>query len=334
VYLEKIRIGALRPMTDMPQPDKGPHRTWLPAGPQSLEQFSAVGYFFGRDLQKALDVPIGLIHDCMGSTSCERWISKDYVEANSTLREMKPTEGAHDLWNGMIFPVTQFPIKGVIWYQGEANVGRAWQYRTLLQEMINNWRNAWRNSNLPFMIVQLAPFAPSADQSKNDEWAELRDSQLYVALSMNSTALVATTDLGDEKDIHPPRKREVGERLALAALGTIYGKKITYSGPIYDKMAIHADNIVLTFKHVGSGLVAKDGPLTGFTLAGEDKKFYPAQAEIVGDTVIVWSDKVRRARAVRYGWSNFPKCNLFNKEGLPAATFRTDDYPLTTVDNK
>ena len=142
------------------------------------------------------------------------------------------------------------------------------------------------------------------------------------------------TDLGDKTDIHPPRKREVGERLASAARGIAYGQKIVYSGPIFDKLAIHADNAVLTFKHVGSGLVAKDGELRGFTIAGEDGKFYDAKAEIVGDTVIVWSDKVRRARAVRYGWSNYPEVNLWNKDGFPASPFRTDNYPLITQDNK
>ena len=151
---------------------------------------------------------------------------------------------------------------------------------------------------------------------------------------MPNVGLAVITDMGDEKDIHPQRKREVGERLALAARAIAYGEKIAYSGPIYDKLTVSGDKVILNFKHVGTGLMAKDGELADFTVAGEDKKFYPATAKIDGETVVVSSEKVPSPKAVRYGWANYPLGNLWNKEGLPASPFRTDDFPVTTQDKK
>ena len=160
------------------------------------------------------------------------------------------------------------------------------------------------------------------------------EAQLYTSQTVPNTGLVVITDVGEELDVHPRRKREVGERLALAAKAIAYGQKMEYSGPIFEKLTVHDDSAVLTFKHVGSGLMAEGGELKGFTIAGEDKKFHNAKAEIVGDTVVVRSDEVRKPKAVRDGWANYPLGNLWNKDGLPASPFRSDDYPVTTQDKK
>ena len=261
-------------------------------------------------------------------------MSKESIEAEPELKEMKPTQARTDLWNAMIAPLTKFPIKGAIWYQGESNADRSWQYRTLFPAMIKCWRDNWGQGNFPFLVVQLAPFMQIQKEPTESGWAELRDAQLFASNSMPSVGLAVITDLGDEKDIHPQRKREVGERLALAARALGYDEKIVYSGPIYDNMTVSGNKVIVHFKHVGTGLVAKDGELADFTIAGEDKKFYPATAKIEGETVVVSSDKVAEPKAVRYGWANYPLGNLWNKEGLPASPFRTDSFPVTTQDKK
>ncbi len=315
-------------------PDSDVGGSWQLASPQNVNTFTAVGYYFGRDLEKARHVPIGLISSNIGGTTAERWMSKEAIEAEPELKEMKPTQGATDLWNAMIAPLTKFPIKGAIWYQGESNADRSWQYRTLFPAMIKCWRDNWGQGNFPFLVVQLAPFMQIQKEPTESGWAELRDAQLFTSNSVPSVGLAVITDLGDEKDIHPQRKREVGERLALAARALGYDEKIVYSGPIYDNMTVSGNKVIVHFKHVGTGLVAKDGELADFTVAGEDKKFYPATAKIEGDTVVVSSDKVAEPKAVRYGWANYPLGNLWNKEGLPASPFRTDSFPVTTQDKK
>ncbi len=236
------------------------------------------------------------------------------------------------LYNAMIHPLLPFPIKGAIWYQGESNAGRAYEYRTLFPAMIQDWRRHW-HSEFPFLLVQLAPFRGATQgPAAGVDYAELRDAQLYATRRLPKVGMAVITDVGNETDIHPKPKQPVGERLALAALGIAYQKKIEYSGPVFRSMAVQGNTAVLSFDHVGGGLVAKDGELTGFTVAGPDGVFHPAKAEIKGDTVVVSSDKVPQPVAVRYGWVNFakPTLNLFNKEGLPATPFRTDDLPLTT----
>jgi sialate O-acetylesterase len=232
------------------------------------------------------------------------------------------------LYNAMIYPLLNFKVKGSIWYQGESNAGKAFEYRTLFTAMIKDWRKQF-NCELPFMLVQLAPF--KGGQSGVD-YAELRDAQLFAAKSLPKTGIAIITDVGNENDIHPKPKGPVGERLALAALGIEYGKKIEYYGPMLKDVKYGSGAATLTFTHVGGGLVAKDGDLVGFTIAGKDGKFVPAKAMIKGDTVVLSSEMVADPVAVRYGWVNFakPTLNFFNKEGLPATPFRTDDEPYTT----
>ena len=330
---DKLRLFTVpRERDDKPRADvKG---DWAAASPQTVGDFSGVGYFFGRDLQKAIGVPVGLIASNVGGTAAEEWMSKESIESNPEISDVLKTRGATTLYNAMIAPLAPYAIQGAIWYQGESNAGRAYQYRTLLPAMIKNWRDTFAQPDFPFLIVQIAPYEAIVREPSDSIWAEVRDSQLHVSKNVPKTALVVTTDVGDEKDIHPRRKEPVGARLALAARAIAYGDKVEFAGPLYDNKEITGNQVTLRFKHVGSGLVAKGGPLSGFTIAGEDKKFYPATANIADETVVVSSDQVAKPVAVRYGWAAYPVVNLWNKEDLPASPFRTDSFPITTQDKK
>jgi sialate O-acetylesterase len=196
--------------------------------------------------------------------------------------------------------------------------------------MIQSWRDSWKQGDFPFLFVQLAPWQAIVKEPQESAWAELREAQLFTAQKLKNTAMAVITDVGDEKDIHPRQKAPVGERLALAARALAYGQKVVYSGPIYDSMKVDGNKAVLSFKHVGGGLVAKGDKLQGFTIAGPDRNFVNADATIQDDKVVVWSPKVEKPVAVRYGWANYPVVNLWNKDGLPASPFRTDDFVLLT----
>jgi sialate O-acetylesterase len=378
---------APEPKTDITVNQKAGSGVWLECTPETVTNFSAVGYFFGRDLQKALNVPIGLIASDWGGTPAEAWVSREALAAEPSLRHYvdrldaatkkfdaekakakydedlakwkeaaakakeegkqpprqptRPGPGGVNqntptaLYNGMIAPLLHpsirgaFPIRGAIWYQGESNAGRAYEYRTLMPTLIRDWRARW-GYEFPFLIVQLAPFrgGPSGV-----DYAELRDAQFQTARALPRVGLAVITDVGDETDIHPQKKEPVGGRLALAARAIAYGELVEFSGPVIQGVRFEGDKAVLNFIHVGGGLVANGDELTGFTVAGPDQKFYPAKAEIRGDTVAVSSEKVPNPVAVRYGWTNFakPALSFFNKAGLPAIPFRTDDFPLTTM---
>jgi sialate O-acetylesterase len=220
------------------------------------------------------------------------------------------------LYNGMIAPLLPYSIRGVIWYQGESNVGREKQYRTLFPAMIADWRRVWGEGNFPFLFVQIAPF--------KDNTPEIREAQLLTWEHTPNTAMAVTIDCGDAADIHPAHKQPMGARLALAARALAYGEALEYSGPVFKSMKPAGSQAVLSFTHLGGGLVAKDGSLTGFTIAGPDKVFHPAVAQIKDNTVVVSSLEVPHPVAVRYGWANVPEGNFFNAAGLPASPFRTD----------
>jgi sialate O-acetylesterase len=245
----------------------------------------------------------------------------------------EPDRPPSGLYGGMITPLAGFRMRGVIWYQGEGNTWRAYQYRTLLPALIASWRQAWGEGDFPFLIVQL-PNQGSSAELQDSIWAELREAQLLTERRVANTGLAVTIDVGDAKNLHPPRKEEVGERLALWALGTTYGKKVEYSGPLYDSMRVSGDEIRIRFTHAGKGLEARGERLRGFAVAGADRRFHWAEARIEGDTVIVSSKEVSAPAAVRYGWAESPECNLYNKEGLPASPFRTDDWPGATTDKR
>ncbi len=238
------------------------------------------------------------------------------------------------LYNAMIAPLIPYGIKGAIWYQGESNAGRAFQYRTLFPAMIKCWREAWGEGDFPFFWVQLANYMDRVPQPADSEWAELRESQ-SMTLSLPKTGQAVIIDIGDAKDIHPKNKQDVGLRLAMAARHVAYGDKaVAPSGPLYRALKVEGDKAVLTFAFTNGGLVAKGGKLEGFAVAGEDRKFVWADATINGATVVVSSPRVPNPVAVRYGWANNPAANLYNGVGLPASPFRTDKWPGVTDKNR
>ena len=254
------------------------------------------------------------------------------------LRDVAPMPTANDgpnrttvLYNAMIHPYLQFPIKGAIWYQGESNADRANQYRTLFPTMITDWRKSWNQPNFPFYFVQLANFMKEEAQPVPSAWAELRDAQRQT-LSLLNTGMAVAIDIGDAADIHPKNKQDVGLRLALIALAKDYGVKIPYSGPVYKSQQKTGNSIKLTFTAADGGLKAKDGAeLKGFAIAGADQKFHWATATIKGNQIIVSSPDVANPVAVRYAWANNPVCNLVNGAGLPASPFKTDTWKDTTA---
>ena len=294
--------------------------------------FSAAAYYFGRQLYKELNVPIGLIHSSYGGTPAEFWTSGKALQSNPALKPWAHGESAC-LYNGMIAPLTPFAIRGVIWYQGEANVSDAHRYRILFPGMIASWRAEWGQGDFPFGFVQIAPW-PYSTMCKISPTCcpEMWESQLTTLKSTPNTGMVVTTDIvNDLKDIHPRNKQDVGRRLALWALAKVYGRNVVYSGPIYKSMVVEGKKIRVQFDHVGGGLIASGGkPLTDFTIAGPDQKFVPATAEIDGNSILVHSDEVTQPAAVRFAWRDEAKPNLANKEGLPASPFRTDAWKGAT----
>ncbi|MBN1292070.1 MAG: sialate O-acetylesterase [Candidatus Latescibacteria bacterium] len=238
------------------------------------------------------------------------------------------------LYNAMIAPLTRFPVKGFTWYQGESDSGSAYLYRDMLPALIRDWRMHWGQQDLPFMIVQLANWGKRTDLPGENAQAELREAQLKTWQDVAGTAMAVTIDIGTE-DVHYKNKQDAGERLALGALKVAYGRNIVSSGPIYKSMTVRDGKIYLMFDFIGSGLSTPNGePLKGFAIAGSDRNFVWAQAQIEGKNIKVWSDSVPNPASVRYAWGMNPECNLYNKEGLPASPFRTDDWPGVTADKK
>jgi len=347
---------------------------WLVCSPKSVAEFSAVGYYFGRDLQEARNVPVGLIGTYWGGSPAEAWMRRDVLETNPRYKSeildgFEVAQKNHkeamavfekekadaqakgenftkrapwqpwrpsELYNGMIAPLIPYTIKGVIWYQGESNAGRAEQYRSLFPDMITNWRADWRQGLFPFIAVQLAPFKDIKDQPGDSDWAELREAQWLATKKLKNVGMAVITDVGDPKDIHPTKKQPVGARLALQARTMAYPEEFVSSGPIYQRLINQGDKIKLVFEAntIGAGLEARGGELKGFAICGEDQKFVWAKAEIAGKAIVVSSPDVPKPVAVRYGWSDCPVVNLWNKEGLPASPFRTDDFPMITAGKK
>lgn len=233
------------------------------------------------------------------------------------------------LFNGMLNPLIPYAIKGVLWYQGESNAGRAFQYRQAFPLMINDWRQRWQQGNFPFLFVQLANYNASNETNvSGSTWAELREAQT-LTLSLPNTGMTVTTDIGEANDIHPKNKQEVGKRLAAIAFNKVYNISVIYSGPVYESMKIDGNKIIIHFSNSGSGLIAKDkyGYLMGFEISGDDRIFHFAKAYIEGSDVVVYQDEIIKPVAVRYAWANNPEdANLFNKEDFPAGSFRTDQW--------
>jgi sialate O-acetylesterase len=313
-----------------PTPQDSAEGRWVECSPETVGGFSAVAYHFGVALHKNLDVPIGLISTNVGGTAAQRWTPKEVLEKTPELQKYAEQKDASDLYNAMIHPLLKFRIRGAIWYQGESNAGEAYRYRVLFPAMIKSWRDRWGQGDFPFLFVQLAPFMQISKEPQQSAWAELREAQLMTLSKSPNTAMAVITDIGDEKDIHPKPKQPVGERLALAARALAYGEKIEYSGPLFESMKTNGKRAILRFTHVGKGLEARGDKLSGFEIAGEDQKFHRADAKIEGDTVAVASSEVDKPVAVRFGWANYPVVNLWNKDGLPASPFRTDQWKGVT----
>lgn len=342
----KIRVFNVRnSITESPQEDC--QGSWSICSPATVGGYTAAGYFFAVNVQKELGVPIGLLQSDWGGTPSEAWTSREALESDPSIKPFLDSwdkNAAADaaaknsphrpasLYNAMIAPIVPYGIQGAIWYQGESNAGRAYQYRTLFPMMIENWRQVWGQGEFPFGFVQIAPFS----YGSNPEYcAELWEAQLLTLKKVPNTGMAVTMDIGDVKDIHPKNKQDVGRRLALWALAKTYGRRdLVYSGPIYESMAIEGNKIRLRFDHVDGGLATRDGKSPShFTIAGADQKFYPAEAKIEGDTIVVESKDVAKPLSVRYAWRDDAQPNLMNKSGLPASPFRTDKWKGVTEGN-
>jgi len=286
------------------------------------------GGIYDDAAKQALEIPGGTDVPLAGPWRVHLGIT--LTQATALPQEAGDPNQVSVLYNGMVNPLIPFGIKGAIWYQGESNAGRAYQYRTLLPALIGDWRARWGEGDFPFYIVQLANFAPGGDA-----WPELREAQWLTARNVPNAGIATAIDIGDTSDIHPKNKQEVGRRLALVAEAQAFGQKVEDSGPLYKAIAVSGGTVRLTFDHLGGGLTAKSGgPLTGFTVAGADRKFVPADARIDGDAVVVSSALVPSPVAVRYAWAGDPAVSLYNKANLPALPFRTDDWPSLTANAK
>ncbi|HSJ02307.1 MAG TPA: sialate O-acetylesterase [Verrucomicrobium sp.] len=397
----KIRLFSVpKAVSDTPLKDIPQKPTWQVCAPDTVKGFSAVGYFFGRELNRTLNVPIGLINTSWGGTRAEAWTSKPALEAVPTcaaiitawdenlktyndveakakheaatkvaleniakIKEENAKPGAVQkpvpaaprpfenqkttqhrpavLFNGMVAPIVPYAVKGAIWYQGESNQQRAVQYQTLMPTLIADWRKQW-GDELSFYIVQLAGFGNGRPQPQPvgapDTWAELQWAQLQTALKVKKAGMAVANDIGEEKDIHPKNKQEVGRRLALQALVKDYKVKDYQpngisGGPLFGGASITGDKIVVNWSNIGGGLAARDGgELKGFIIAGEDKVWKTAKARIVGKQIHVSNSEIKNPVAVRYAWTAWcPEANLINKEGFPASLFRSDKWELSTV---
>ncbi|MBL8891382.1 MAG: hypothetical protein JNL67_15490 [Planctomycetaceae bacterium] len=362
------------PQTASPQPldDVAGAVEWVRSNRETALEFSAVGWHFGSLLQEELDVPVGLLHASWGGTKAEAWISMEALSSETSLESLlensnpldessKRQDHSASLYNGMISPLRRFPIKGVVWYQGEANVGRGQQYGTLLPLLIADWRKQWDSQHLPFLFVQLAPFRYKSLSPQ--ALPELWDAQLKTYKQVPRTGMIVISDLGNHDDVHPVRKQEVGRRLGIWALAEVYqGRQLQpienpalstdvvpsntttpneatstttpdatpHSGPLFREAKVEENRVVVSF-FAGEGLRSSDEqPLREFLIAGEDQVFHPANAVIDGDRIVVSSDQVSHPVAVRFSWNDTPNSNLVNLAGLPASPFRTDNFPLSS----
>ena len=365
-FFQVPRRSSTQPSKDLEragsatQPGAAMQSRWAICTPENAPEFSAVGYFFGREIAQRQDVPIGLIQNAWGGMPIESFMSGEAMKADpdfqpmldrkesATTQDIKGPSGrprpsnapqwASNIYNRIVYPLVPYAIKGVIWYQGESNADRAEQYRKLFPAMIRDWRAQWKQGDFPFLFVQLANYRnkkPIPTQPADSAWAELREAQTMTLAAVPNAAMVVTIDIGERNDIHPKNKRDVGKRFALAAQKVAYAKDdAPFSGPLYREMQIDGNKIRIKLDHA-KGLKTRDGSAPkGFQIAGEDQKFAWADARIDGQDVIVWSDQIARPVAVRYGWADDPQVSLYNAADLPASPFRTDDWKISTAGKK
>tara|TARA_R110001592_G_scaffold123108_5_gene330655 strand:+ start:15664 stop:17070 length:1407 start_codon:yes stop_codon:yes gene_type:complete len=296
---------------------------WVECTPDTVLKFSAVGYFYGAQLSEKLKMPVGLIQSAWGGTKVEPWTPIEGVD--KAILENGGQNKFSNLYNGMISPLINFKIKGAIWYQGESNVGNWKEYKTLFPNMISSWRAQWNIGDFPFYFVQIAPF------NYPDKFAvpQIVEAQLE-ALKLPNTGVAGTQDIGAIYDIHPPEKKEVGRRLSLVALHKTYGKSdVVYAGPFLKSYKTEGQNLIIQFETPGSKLHSVGGNMgriPSFYIAGENKTFYKAQVKQESNTIILSSPQVENPVAARYVWANNANGTLYNKQGLPALPFRTDNW--------
>jgi sialate O-acetylesterase len=361
---------------------------WRVCSPETVATFSAVAYFFGRQLHQTLGAPIGLIANAVGASGAEAWVRRDLLEADQRYRPLLQRyaefERAYDeekiralqeeelkrwkdavkkaraagrqppqrpwlglprlvnrilpgnAYDSMLKPIIGYSIRGVIWYQGEANAKRAYQYRHLFPLVIQSWRNGWGQGDFPFYWVQLPAHGAKHSEPRESQWAELREAQALTTKKLPNTGQAVTIDLDEANTLHPKNKQDVAKRLARWALARDYRLDLVHRSPIYKSMEKKGGKLVVTFEHVGGGLITSSvKPPIGFAVSGKEQKFVWAQARIIGeDKVEVWADQVPDPVAVRYAWADNPMCNLENREGLPVTPFRTDDWPGVTINNQ
>ena len=385
--LRKLRLLTVRTPGSQ-EPVKQPDQKWVTCSQQTIPGFSAVGFYFGRQLLTTLDVPIGLVDNSWGGSACESWIRRDLLEGKEIyaplMERWKKTEAEFDfekekakhatavaewktkaeaakaagkepppaprapqnamtgnsrpgnLYNGRSKPIMPMAMRGAIWYQGESNASRAFQYRSMFPLMIENWRKDWGIGDFPFYWVQLADYKLEQANPGDSDWAELREAQTLALKAVANSGQAVITDLGEANDIHPRKKLDVGLRLARWALAKDYGVKLDFQSPTYASMDKQPGKIIVTLTNVGSGLKPLDvNEIKGFAIAGEDKQWKWATAKVIApDKVEVSSPDVAAPVAVRYGWADNPICNLFAKSGLPVTPFRTDDWPGITANAK
>ena len=373
------------PQVGIQEPQWNFKGSWQACSPETVGEFSAVGYFFGRQLQQTLGVPIGLIDNAWGGSAAEAWVKRDKLAAHPVLKvlhekwqkeeanfetakaefekkmaewtaaatkakaegkaepggkpqhpdaRMKGNARPGNIHSGVLAPSIGYGIKGAIWYQGESNAGRAYQYRELFPFMIQSWRDEWGLGDFPFYWVQLADFKAEKTEPAESDWAELREAQTTTMKKLPNTGEAVIIDIGEGKDIHPKNKQDVAKRLARWALSQTYKvADIAARSPLYQSMEKQGAKIVLAFDHVAGGWRPFDvNEPVGFTIAGADNKFVPATAKILPDGRIeVGSDAVADPVAVRYAWADNPVCNMYSGAGLPLTPFRTDDFPGVTA---
>jgi sialate O-acetylesterase len=397
-FLQVAWQSSDTPLSSLKSSNRDENPSWVEATSETSGKFTAVGYWFAKDIAASTGVPVGLIPAYKGGSPVEAWLPKEallasdggkvvwdhYVAAlkvfpekyevylkdmeawrnqvqGMTLEERNkvkrprmpygPLDGNHPcgLYYGSVVPYQPMAIKGVLWYQGESNacspMHKAVNYESTFTNLIRSWRAAWGREDLPFLFVQLPSFRAVSPEPEDSVWSRVRNAQTRT-LALPHTGMAITLDVGNEKDIHPKNKQPVGDRLAQWAKATVYGMDMVPSGPLYESMEIRGDTVVITFKHAGKGLETRDvsligghelsgSTLLGFTISGDDEQFVHAEAKITApNQVTVHSPTIRNPEAVRYAWSSFPLSNLYNKDGLPASSFRTDDFIPQSLKNR
>lgn len=318
-----------------PEKDVTKYTPWQEASPENVAMFSAVAYFFGQQLQEILDVPVGMIHTSWGGSSVEAWISKEVISQYQEvdLSEVDLSERTNHiptaLYNAMIHPLIPYTIKGALWYQGESNRLEPEKYTEFFPAMVKDWRTRWGIGDFPFYYAQIAPYwynnFEAYETAENS--AFIREAQLQCLDLIPNSGMAVTMDIGDDYCIHPPKKKEVADRMLFNALNQTYGfTTVDYAGPVYESMEEKEGGLLLKFKYAETGLFAYDR-LEGFEIAGADKVFYPAEATLEDRmNLFVRSDQVQDPVAVRYAWFNWIEGTLFDTSLLPASSFRTDDW--------